>query len=65
VRKGRRGRRERTLSFTDPAGNDVTRVRRTVDLARLGRGEYVMEVEVTGADGRTVTQSRAFRVVKD
>jgi GWxTD domain-containing protein len=64
VRKGRRGRRERTLSFTDPAGNDVTRVRRTVDLARLGRGEYVMEVEVTGADGRTVTQSRAFRVVK-
>lgn len=64
VRKGRRGRRERTLSFTDPAGSGVTRVRRTVDLARLGRGEYVMEVEVTGADGRRVTQSRAFRVVK-
>ena len=65
VRRQGRERAEIALGFSDPAGSDVTRSRRTVDLSRLSRGEYLIEVEVTAADGRTRRQSRGFRVVRD
>lgn len=65
VRKEGKDRPEITLDFSDPASSDVTRNRRTVDLSRLGRGEYLIDVTVTGADGKQVRQSRAFRIVKD
>ncbi|HEV8125259.1 MAG TPA: hypothetical protein VGP80_13520, partial [Gemmatimonadales bacterium] len=58
VRKQGRNRPEFTLSFADPAGGDVTRSRRTVDLSRLRRGDYLIDVVVTAADGRRVRQSR-------
>lgn len=65
VRKQGRSRAEFTLSFTDPAGGDVTRSRRTVDLSKLRQGDYLIDVVVTAADGRRVRQSRGFRVVKN
>ena len=65
VRKQGRGRAEITLSFTDPAASDVTRSRRTLDLSRLGRGDYLIDVVVTAADGRKTRQSREFSVVKE
>jgi tetratricopeptide (TPR) repeat protein len=65
VRREARGRPELTLSFSEPAGADVTRSRRTVALERLRAGEYTMEIEVRAADGRTVRQTRGFRVVKN
>ncbi|MEP7324652.1 MAG: GWxTD domain-containing protein [Gemmatimonadota bacterium] len=65
VRREGRDRAELTLDFSDPAGGDVTRSRRTVDLTRLRRGEYLIDVVVTAADGRTVRQRRGFRVVKE
>jgi hypothetical protein len=34
-----------------------------IDLQRLREGEYVLEIEVRAADGRTVRQERGFRVV--
>ena len=64
VRREDRGRPEITLTFSEDAGADVTRSRRSLDLARLREGEYTMEIEVRAADGRTVKQSRGFRVVK-
>jgi hypothetical protein len=65
VRREGRGRSEITLSFSELAGNDVTRSRRTVVLDPLREGEYTLEVEATAADGRKVRQSRGFRVVKN
>jgi len=65
VRKQGRDRAEFTLSFSDPAGGDITRSRRTVDLSRLNRGDYLIDVVVTAGDGRRVRQSRGFRVVKE
>jgi tetratricopeptide (TPR) repeat protein len=64
VRREGRGRPELTLSFTEPAGADVTRSRRTLGLDRLREGEYTMEIEVRAADGRVARQTRGFRVVK-
>jgi hypothetical protein len=63
VKREGRSRAEFTLGFTDPAGRDVTRSRRVIDLQRLREGEYVLEIEVRAADGRTVRQERGFRVV--
>ena len=65
VRREGRGRPELTLTFSEPAGPDVTRSRRSVGLERLREGEYTMEIEVRAADGRVVRQTRGFRVVKD
>lgn len=64
VRREGRGRPEITLSFSEPAGADVTRSRRSLDLARLREGEYTMQIDIRAADGRTVKQTRGFRVVK-
>lgn len=65
VRREGRGRPEITLSFAELAGKDVTRSRRIIVLDRLREGDYTMEIEVRAADGRTVRQTRGFRVVKD
>jgi tetratricopeptide (TPR) repeat protein len=65
VRREGRGRPELTLTFTDPAGTDVTRSRRALQIDRLREGEYTMEIEVKAPDGRSVKQSRGFRVVKN
>jgi GWxTD domain-containing protein len=62
----RGGRRpEITLGFTETAEEDVTRSHRTIQLDRLHRGDYDLQVEITDPTGRKVTERSAFRVVKD
>jgi tetratricopeptide (TPR) repeat protein len=65
IRREGRGRPELTLTFSEPAGTDVTRSRRTLNLDRLREGEYTLEIEVRATEGRTVRQTRGFRVVKE
>lgn len=65
IRKAGERRAEISLGFNDPSGRDVTRSRRTVDLSRLRRGRYELEVEVTDEGGRTVRRGRGFEVVRN
>jgi GWxTD domain-containing protein len=54
-----------TLAFEEAAGSELVRARRSLQLARLKPGRYVVEVKVTGPDGRAESRRREFRIVKD
>jgi GWxTD domain-containing protein len=62
VRRKGRSRAEITLGFSEVAGTDVTRSRRTISLDRLEAGEYTLQIDVKSPDGRTVRQTRTFLV---
>ncbi|MEP7176949.1 MAG: hypothetical protein ABI860_10405, partial [Gemmatimonadales bacterium] len=52
------------LAFEEPAFGDVVRSHRTLQLRRLKPGRYVVEVRVTGADGRVESRRRGFRLIR-
>ncbi|MDQ3136816.1 MAG: hypothetical protein M3Q93_04430, partial [Gemmatimonadota bacterium] len=54
-----------TLAFEEPAAAEVIRAHRTLQLRRFKPGRYVVEVKVSGGDGRVEMRRRGFRVVKD
>jgi hypothetical protein len=53
-----------TLRVDEAAGGEVIRAHRTLQLARLKPGAYVVEVKVTAPDGTSDVRRRAIRVVK-
>jgi GWxTD domain-containing protein len=53
-----------TLRVDEAARADVIRAHRTLQLARLKPGPYVVEVKVTAPDGATDVRRRAIRVIK-
>lgn len=53
-----------SLHVDEAAGGDPIRAHRTLQLARLKPGRYVVEVKVTGPDGRLDARRRAIRVVE-
>lgn len=53
-----------TLRVVEAAAGDVIRAHRTLQLARLKPGRYVVEVKVAGPNGRTGLRRREIRVVK-
>jgi hypothetical protein len=53
-----------TLRVDEAAAGDLIRAHRTLLLARLKPGRYVVEVKVAGLDGRTGVRRREIRVVK-
>ena len=53
-----------SLHVDEAAGGDPIRAHRTLQLARLKPGRYVVEVKVTGPDGRVDARRRAIRVVE-
>jgi hypothetical protein len=53
-----------TLRVDEAAAGEVVRAHRTLQLARLKPGTYVVEVKVTGPEGTTDVRRRAIRVVK-
>jgi hypothetical protein len=67
-RVGREGRVEDrpvvTLRVDEAAGAGVIRAHRTLQLARLKPGAYVVEVKVTAPDGSTDGRRRMIRVIK-
>ncbi len=52
------------LAFEERAFGDVIRSHRTLQLRRLKPGRYVVEVRVTGADGRVESRRRGFRLIR-
>jgi hypothetical protein len=52
-----------SVLFDEAAGSEVIRSRRLVRMNQLKPGDYVVEVEVTGADGSSQTRRRAMRVI--
>lgn len=54
-----------TLAFEEAATTDLVRSHRSLQLRRLKPGRYVVEVKVTGTDGREESRRREFRIVKD
>jgi hypothetical protein len=67
-RVGREGRVDErpavTLRVNEAARADVIRAHRTLQLARLKPGAYVVEVKVTAPDGTADVRRRAIRVIK-
>jgi len=61
---GLEGRPEVTLRVDEAAQADVIRAHRTLQLARLKPGAYVVEVRVTAPDGTADVRRRAIRVIK-
>jgi GWxTD domain-containing protein len=53
-----------TLRVDETASADVIRAHRTLQLARLKPGAYVVEVRITAPDGTTDVRRRAIRVIK-
>jgi hypothetical protein len=53
-----------TLRVDEAARAEVMRAHRTLQLARLKPGRYVVEVKLTGPNGETDARRRAIRVVK-
>ncbi|HKT59247.1 MAG TPA: GWxTD domain-containing protein, partial [Gemmatimonadales bacterium] len=53
-----------TLRVDEAAGADVIRAHRTLQLARVKPGAYVVEVKVTAPDGTSDVRRRAIRVIK-
>jgi GWxTD domain-containing protein len=53
-----------TLRVDEAAAGDVIRAHRTLQLARLKPGTYVVEVKLTAPDGTAEVRRRAIRVVK-
>lgn len=53
-----------TLHVDEPAPGDVIRSHRTLQLARLEPGRYVVEVKVSGSDGQADARRRAVRVIE-
>jgi GWxTD domain-containing protein len=51
------------LSFDEKAADSTIRSHRTVRLDRLKAGSYVMEVKVTGPEGRSQTRHRSIHVI--
>jgi hypothetical protein len=59
------GSRVVRLGFEDQAPGPVAPLHRTIDLSRLGTGDYLLVVTVTAADGKTpVRRERAFAIRK-
>ncbi len=59
----RRGRRSvLTLGWAGSAAVGVTRVSRTLDLASLRPGDYVLEIEITSSSGARALSSRRLEV---
>jgi len=54
-----------SLRVHEAATGDVIRAHRTLRLARLKPGSYVVEVRVTGPEGEPVVRRRGVRVVKE
>ena len=54
-----------SLSVEEPAGSDLLRSHRRLQLGRLKPGRYVVEVRVAGGGDVAATRSRAFTVVKE
>jgi GWxTD domain-containing protein len=52
-----------SLSFDEAAAGEVIRSRRTVRLARLKPGSYVVEVRVTGPEGNAQVRRRSIRLI--
>jgi GWxTD domain-containing protein len=52
------------LHVDEPALREVIRAHRTLQLARLKPGRYVVEVKVTGPDGTSESRRREIRVVE-
>ncbi len=52
-----------SVSFEEQAAGEVIRSRRTVRLERLKPGSYLVEVRVTGPDGRFQMRRRAIRLL--
>jgi hypothetical protein len=48
----------------EAAAGEVIRAHRTLQLARLKPGTYVVEVKLTAPDGTAEVRRRAIRVVK-
>jgi hypothetical protein len=53
-----------TLRVDEAARAEVIRAHRTLQLARLKPGAYVVEVKVTAPDGTADVRRRAIRVIK-
>jgi hypothetical protein len=53
-----------SLAFEERAGEQLIRAHRTLQLRRLKPGRYVVEVRLSGAEGRTSVRRREFQVVK-
>ena len=53
-----------TLRVDEATGTDAIRAHRTLQLARLKPGAYVVEVKVTAPDGTADVRRRMIRVVK-
>jgi hypothetical protein len=53
-----------TLHVDEAAVGDVIRAHRTLQLARLKQGRYVVELKLTGPDGSTQTRRREMRVLE-
>jgi GWxTD domain-containing protein len=53
-----------TLRVDEAAGADVIRAHRTLQLARLKPGAYVVELKVTAPSGSSDVRRRAIRVIK-
>jgi hypothetical protein len=53
-----------TLRVDEAASGEVVRAHRTLQLAKLKPGTYVVEVKVTAPGGSTDVRRRAIRVVK-
>jgi GWxTD domain-containing protein len=60
LRRGKR--RVLTLTWEGQSAGEVTRVDRTVSFERVGRGDYEMEVEISGPDGAKATAARSLRL---
>jgi GWxTD domain-containing protein len=52
-----------TLGFDERADGATVRAHRTLQLARLRPGRYLVEVRLRGPDGATDTRRRLFRIV--
>jgi hypothetical protein len=52
-----------TLSFGEAASGSTIRSHRTVRLDRLSRGSYIVEVRITGPDGRYEVRRRTIRLL--
>lgn len=66
--KGERGVAERrpvvTLAFDEPASEAIVRAHRTLQLARLKPGRYLIEVQVLTPKGEAVARRREFQIRK-
>lgn len=54
-----------SLHVDEVASAETIRAHRTLQLARLEPGTYLVDVTVTGPDGRAVSRRRAIRVVQN